>query len=131
MRIIKCLHLYIAFAFLISFNLFIYAESGDTDSAKALLAGTWNSPEWKYGFNIEGDFGYMTSWNNYYDPDDKTSKGDVVLRITQYNENGFTGIHLFYDSSQIDVVARIVDENTIELSGRREVWKMYRETAEQ
>ena len=91
------------------------------------LAGTWYSPEWEYGFRIEGNSGLMTSWNNTYNPEDPTKKGDVILKITEFTDNGFKGVHTFYDGSLIDVVAHIVDSNTIELSGRREVWKMYRE----
>lgn len=100
------------------------------ESAKATLKGSWHSPEWGYGFRIEGDKGYVTSWNNNYNPDDPTAKGDVVLQITEYVEDGFKGVHTFYDDSRIDVVARILDKNTIELSGRREVWKMFRQPSE-
>jgi hypothetical protein len=68
----------------------------------------------------------MTSWNNTYNPGDPISKGDVVLEISEFTADGFKGVHTFYDGSSIDVVAKILDSNTIELSGRREVWKMYR-----
>lgn len=103
----------------------VSAANGNTIQSK--LEGIWYSPEWEYGFRIEDHKGLMTSWNNTYNPDDSTKKGDVILKITEFTNNGFKGVHTFYDGSLIDVVAIIVDSNVIELSGRREVWKMYRQ----
>lgn len=102
-------------------------HTSDINFVKSLLTGTWNSPEWRYGFRIAESSGHMTTWNNDYNPDDLMKKGDVILKITEFTENGFKGVHTFYDGSLIDVVATIIDKNTIELSGRREIWEMYRE----
>lgn len=93
--------------------------------------GVWNSKEWRYGFKIEGMTGTVTDWNNDYNPADKTTTGDLILTITKMTETSFVGVHKFYDGSMIDVTAEIIDKNTIELKGRREVWRMTREKQSQ
>ncbi len=92
----------------------------------SVFDGEWNSKEWRYGFKIEGLVGTVTDWNNNYNPDDPTSTGDVILTITEMTDKRFVAVHKFYDGSMIDVVAEIIDKDTIELKGRREVWRMTR-----
>lgn len=92
----------------------------------SVFDGEWNSKEWRYGFKIEGLVGTVTDWDNNYNPDDPTSTGDVILTITEMTDKRFVAVHKFYDGSMIDVVAEIIDKDTIELRGRREVWRMTR-----
>lgn len=98
-----------------------------TGQVRELLQGTWYSSDWEYGFHIAERTGTITDWNNTYNPQDKNGKGDVVLNIQGYSASGFTAKHLFYDGSWIDVTAIIIDKNTIQLSGRKEIWVMTRQ----
>lgn len=98
-----------------------------TEQAKELVQGTWYSPDWEYGFNISNFTGRITDWHNTYNPKDKNGKGDVALNIEGYSDSGFTAKHLFYDGSWIDVRAIIINDNTLQLTGRREVWIMKRQ----
>ncbi len=101
-------------------------EPQETIKTREYMRGSWYSPEWEYGFAISDYTATITEWNNTYNPQDKNGRGDVVLKNVSYSETGFTASHLFYDGSWIDVTAVMVDENTIRLSGRREVWEMTR-----
>ena len=111
--------------------LFVFTPAELSAAEESVFNGVWNSKEWRYGFEIKGSVGTVTDWNNNYNPDDPTTIGDVILTITEFTDNGFVAVHRFYDASMIDVVATLIDANTIELKGRREIWRMTREPLKQ
>ena len=90
------------------------------------VQGEWFSPKWNYGFRIEGMSGYVTQWNYKYNPKDKTSVGDLILKIEKYTSTGFLGEQQFFSGKIVPVVGSLVDPNTIKLEAGPEVWLMVR-----
>ncbi|MCA8881342.1 MAG: hypothetical protein KDA73_15630 [Rhodobacteraceae bacterium] len=102
------------------------AQEEDASQSKQNLLeriqGNWYSPDFDYGFDIEGDIGIATLSNapGVY------NAGDPMLRISEVREDAISGEQIFTNGHWYRVRISVLDENTIELDGRGFIWKMIR-----
>jgi hypothetical protein len=95
------------------------AAPARTASSLLSLDGQWFSTQFRYGFKINGDIGVATQSNSsMYAP------GDVILRFKRLSEREFIGEQIFTNGGWNKVSGRLLDANTLTMTGGGVVWTM-------
>ena len=83
--------------------------------------GEWLSEEFAYAIQISGRLGTVTISNT-----DANPVGELILVIQTDEGPQFSGLHVFRRGSVEEVVGRLVDPNTIRMTGGGITWNMMR-----